>query len=299
MRDAEAAQQKARDRLQGYAVYDPSTNNGDRAWADLKGKLITALENRDLLMYYQPQVDLQRGVLAGCEAVVRWHDTERGWISPELFIPIAERSDLIDSLTYWSLNVALREWFGYRKECCGQATVSVNLSARVLHSPEVVELVRRSMSIWGVTPESLVLEVTESAMMADPRLARRTLLALAELGVILSIDDFGTGYSSLAYLKDLPVSELKIDKSFVQHMVERPQDRKIVQSAIGLAHNLELRVVAEGIEDRQTLDMLTDMDCDIGQGYFISKPMPIQDLPSWITADVGWCAAVDTLPGAP
>ncbi|MGD8936439.1 MAG: bifunctional diguanylate cyclase/phosphodiesterase [Thiogranum sp.] len=301
MRHADAAQQKARKGMQGFAVYEPLTDGGSLLSPTLKGKLKSALDKGELALYYQPQVDLRRGIVAGCEALVRWHDAERGWISPELFVPVAETSDLVETLTYWSINVALREWFGQCGSCCPGGSVSVNLSARLLQSPDIVELVRRAMSIWGVTRRALVLEVTESAMLADSRAARSTLLALADLGVTLAIDDFGTGYSSLEYLKNLPVSELKIDKGFVLSMLERVADRKIVQSAIDLAHSLDMRVVAEGIENQQTLEMLVAMGCDIGQGYYISEPIPIDKLPSWARSEgQPWtCAATPPRRGSP
>jgi EAL domain-containing protein (putative c-di-GMP-specific phosphodiesterase class I) len=143
-------------------------------------------------------------------------------------------------------------------------------------------MVERAVNIWGATTGSVVLEVTESAMMSDPGVALRTLSILHEMGIRLSIDDFGTGYSSLAYLKKLPVSELKIDKSFVMQMGEEKQDRKIVQSVIDLAHTLDMRVVAEGIENRRVLDMLIGMGCDYGQGYFIARPMPDAELSQWL-----------------
>jgi diguanylate cyclase (GGDEF)-like protein len=301
MRHAEAAQQKARRGMQGFAVYDPLADGASLVSPTLKGKLQSALDKGEMTLYYQPQVDLQQGVMTGAEALVRWHDAEHGWVSPELFVPIAESSDMVETLTYWSVNVALREWFGQRSECCPGSSVSVNLSARLLMSNDIVELVRRAMTIWGVTHGSLVLEVTESAMLVDSRKARETLLALGDLGVTLAVDDFGTGYSSLEYLKDLPVSELKIDKGFVRSMTERPQDRKIVQSAIDLAHSLDMRVVAEGIEDRPTLDLLVAMGCDIGQGYYISEPMPIDSLPSWArTQGRPWtCKAMPPRRGSP
>ena len=282
MQIAEAAQQKARGCREGYVIYDQLLRVEEQTRSDLKGKLKVALDNSDLMLYYQPQVDLQEGVVSGCEALVRWNEADHGWISPEVFIPVAESGELIDTLTYWSVNVALREWFRHCRGCTQTASISVNLSAKLLHSPEIVELIQRAMNIWGAQPGTLVLEVTESAMMVDPKMARSTLAALAELGVILSIDDFGTGYSSLAYLKNLPVGELKIDKSFILHMAEDPQDRKIVQSVIDLAHNLDLRVVAEGIENQQTLDMLVGMGCDFGQGYYIARPMPLAELPPWV-----------------
>ena len=190
---------------------------------------------------------------------------------------------MIDILTYWSINVALREWSEFSASGA-PGSIAINLSAKLLQSREVVGLVSRAMNIWGAQPASLVLEVTESAMMSDPDAALHTLTALNEMGITLSIDDFGTGYSSLAYLRNLPVGELKIDKSFVLHMAEDQQDRKIVQSIINLAHNLEMRVVAEGIENQQTLDMLISMGCDHGQGYYIGRPMPIDEMPAWVEA---------------
>jgi EAL domain-containing protein (putative c-di-GMP-specific phosphodiesterase class I) len=260
MRLADAALKKARGQHDAYAICDQQLRVEEERRLDLKSSLKVALDNSDLMLHYQPQVDLQEGVVSGCEALVRWNQAGHGWVSPDLFIPVAESSDLIDTLTYWSVNVALREWFAAGSVCAPHATVSVNLSARLLHSSEVVELVRRAMNIWGTDPDRLVLEVTESAMMTDPAAARRTLQALADFGVTLSIDD----------------------KSFVSHMAQVQQDRKIVQSVIDLAHNLDLKVVAEGIENQQTLDMLIGMGCDYGQGYYIARPMALADLPPWV-----------------
>jgi diguanylate cyclase (GGDEF)-like protein len=287
LKSVDTALHYASEQKLGYSIFNASVRMKEQRWADLKHDLRHALDNAELMLYYQPQVDLQQGTLSGCEALVRWNDSRHGWIKPDYFIPVAENSDLIDVLTYWSINVALREWIQF---CTSGApgSISINLSAKLLQSNEVVELVSRAMNIWGAEPASLVLEVTESAMMSDPGTALSTLSALHEMGVTLSIDDFGTGYSSLAYLKELPVGELKIDKSFVRHMAENQQDRKIVQSIIDLAHNLELRVVAEGIENQQTLDMLIGMGCDHGQGYYIGRPMPIADMPPWVEGS-NWC----------
>jgi EAL domain-containing protein (putative c-di-GMP-specific phosphodiesterase class I) len=283
LKAADAALHHASGQRMHYSIFDTSVRLKEQRWADLKNNLRDALDNADLMLYYQPQVDLQQGTLSGCEALVRWNHSDHGWIRPDSFIPMAEKSELIDILTYWSINLALREW----SEFCGSGapgSIAINMSAKLLHSREVVGLVSRAMNIWGAEPGSLVLEVTESAMMSDPEAALHTLFALHEMGITLSIDDFGTGYSSLAYLKELPVGELKIDKSFIQHMAEDQQDRKIVQSIIDLAHNLEMRVVAEGIENQQTLDMLIGMGCDYGQGFYIGRPMPIGEMPPWVEA---------------
>lgn len=282
LRGADTALNEARRSRSNYRLYDTLLRDQGQYKSDLRCELQAALDNNALMLYYQPQIDLRQGVLGGCEALARWNHGSRGWIAPDSFIPVAESSELIDSLTYWSLNVALREWFKRCTECSLSAPISLNLSARLLHSPEVVDLVARALNIWGAPAGSLVMEVTESAMMADPNIALRTLTALHEMGVTISIDDFGTGYSSLAYLKKLPVGELKIDKSFVMHMSENAMDRKIVQSVIDLAHNLELQVVAEGVENEASLDMLESMGCDFAQGYFIAKPMLLTDLSGWL-----------------
>ncbi len=280
LRAADTALQLAREQGRDFLIYDASLVSRKRQLASLETNLRKALDHNDLMLHYQPQIDLQRAQLSGCEALARWHHAEQGWIRPDVFIPVAERSDLIDTLTYWSVNAALREWLQFCSGCPSGA-IAVNLSARLLQSPEVVDLVSSALKIWGAQPEALILEVTESATMSDPDTALRVLTRLHEMGVTLSIDDFGTGYSSLAYLKKLPVSELKIDKSFVQHMADQQQDRKIVRSIIDLAHNLEMRVVAEGIENQRSLDMLVSMGCDYGQGHYIARPMPADELTSW------------------
>jgi diguanylate cyclase (GGDEF)-like protein len=281
LRSADTALHLAREQEQDFLIYDASLVSREQQLANLKRSLSKALDNNDLMLHYQPQIDLQRGQVSGCEALVRWNHAEQGWIRPDVFIPVAEKSELIDTLTYWSINVALREWLDFCVECQDGA-IAVNLSARLLQSTEVVDLVSRALNIWGADPGALILEVTESAMMSDPETALRVLTRLHEMGVTLSIDDFGTGYSSLAYLQKLPVSELKIDRSFVQHMADRPQDRKIVRSIIDLAHNLDMRVVAEGIEDQRSLDMLVSMGCDYGQGFYIARPMPAGQLSDWL-----------------
>jgi diguanylate cyclase (GGDEF)-like protein len=281
LRSADTALHLARRQEQDFLMYDASLVSQEQQLANLRRNLSKALDNNDLMLYYQPQIDLQRGQLSGCEALVRWNHVEQGWIGPDVFIPVAEQSKLIDTLTYWSVNVALREWLDFCVHC-REGAIAVNLSARLLQSTEIVDLVSRALNIWGAEPKALVLEVTESAVMSDPETALQVLTRLHEMGVTLSIDDFGTGYSSLAYLQKLPVSELKIDRTFVQHMADRAQDRKIVRSIIDLAHNLDMRVVAEGIEDQRSLDMLVSMGCDYGQGFYIARPMPAAQLSGWL-----------------
>jgi len=278
---ADAALMEARDRGERFLFFEKTLREGRRTHADLRAKLREALDSNDLQLYYQPQVNMRDGSVSGFEALVRWQHAELGWIGPDQFIPVAESCGLIENLTYWSFNVALRESAVFFQEG-SSATVSINLSAKLLVSNEVVDLLARAINIWGVDPSRLVLEVTESAMMADPLAALGILVKIHEMGVTLSIDDFGTGYSSLDYLKRLPVSELKIDKSFVLNMADDKQDRKIVRSIIDLAHNLEMRVVAEGIENQCVFDMLVEMGCEIGQGFYMARPMPASALSLWL-----------------
>jgi len=281
LKAADAALMDAREHGKRFSLYDSALREGRLIYADLRAKLHTALVNNDLELFYQPQINMRDGTVSGYEALVRWRHAKLGWIGPDQFIPVAESSGLIEDLTYWSFNVALRECAAFC-QAGSQVTVSINLSAKLLGSREVVDLLERAINIWGFDPSLLVLEVTESAMMADPDAALAILSRLHAMGVTLSIDDFGTGYSSLDYLKRLPVSELKIDKSFVLNMADERQDHKIVRSIIDLAHNLDMQVVAEGIENQAVFDMLADMGCDIGQGFYMARPMPVSALPLWL-----------------
>jgi EAL domain-containing protein (putative c-di-GMP-specific phosphodiesterase class I) len=207
-------------------------------------------------------------------------------LGPDQFVPIAEQTGLIRPLARSVLEAAVRQCNRWRQEGLDLA-VAVNLSMRNLHDAEIVDMIRQLLSRWGIPPARLVIEITESSLMADAARAMEVLSRLREMGVGISIDDFGTGYSSLAYLKRLPVDELKIDKSFVANMATDENDAAIVRSTIGLAHDLGLTVVAEGIEDQATWDLLAELGCDVGQGYYVSRPMPAAALGVWLTT-CGW-----------
>lgn len=262
-------------------------------------ELEQAMESQQLELYYQPKIDLQGGGVAGAEALVRWNHPQRGLVGPFGFMPQMESSPLIAPFTEWCLNVALYNATQLDCHCTG-LRMAVNLSANVLYQPELVHHVESAMAIWSMPAERLVLEVTESAMMRDPESSMATLRRLADMGVTISIDDFGTGYSSLAYLKHLPVGELKIDKSFIMQMLEHPEDRQIVQSVIDLAHNLKLDVVAEGVESEEAARELAGMGCDIAQGYFFARPMPQGALEAWLKSSEWSCrnSVHDEAPGA-
>ncbi|MGS0753701.1 putative bifunctional diguanylate cyclase/phosphodiesterase [Roseateles sp. GG27B] len=248
----------------------------------------------------QPKVDLKTGQIISAEALVRWQHPQRGLVPPMLFIPFAEQSGFIRELTRWVIAESVRAWA--RLQAQGLALrISVNLSTRDLMDSELANKIAQVLTAHGAHTGSLCLEITESAIMDDPARALDTLNQLHGMGFKLSIDDFGTGYSSLAYLKGLPVDELKIDKSFVMAMETDIGDAKIVRSTIELAHNMGLTVVAEGVETAKAWKLLAELGCDEGQGYFIAKPMPEMQFLAWLQAweapELGEVAADTVLAG--
>jgi EAL domain-containing protein (putative c-di-GMP-specific phosphodiesterase class I) len=218
--------------------------------------------------------------VAGVEALVRWRHPQQGLIPPDRFIPLAEQTGLIRPLTRWVLNSAVRQTRSWHDEGL-MLSVAVNLSAHDLQDTELPLRVGELLKRWNVGAEWLKLELTESALMADPSRALQVLTELCELGVRIAIDDFGTGYSSLGYLKRLPAHEIKIDRSFVADMAAEERDQAIVRSTIDLGHNLGLAAVAEGVEDQETLEMLSRLGCDLAQGFYLSRPLPAANIAEW------------------
>jgi diguanylate cyclase (GGDEF)-like protein/PAS domain S-box-containing protein len=292
MRRADLAMQAAKRHGTGVVIYTPDCDPYNPMGLVLLSELRRALEAEQLTLHYQPKVDLKSGSVIGAEALVRWRHPKRGMVPPDEFIGLAEQGGLIKPLTRWVLNEAMTQCQKWHRE--GQhLPVSVNISARNLHDPQLVEQVSSLLDEKDLGPRSLALEITESAVMADPPRAAEMLRQLQSKGVDLSVDDFGTGYSSLLYLTKLPVNELKIDKSFVLGMAARKQeDTVIVRSTNDLGHNLGLKVVAEGVEDQRVFDMLTDFGCDAAQGYFMAKPMASADLGAWLR-DSRWKLAAN------
>jgi len=289
LRRADVAMYEAKRTHSGCALYDAARDPYSADRLALVGALRHAIAHDELLLHYQPKVDLKSGRVCAVEALARWRHSEHGMIPPDRFIPLAEQTGLIAPLTLWVLDTALaqcRRWrsAGYTID------VAVNLSMWNLHDPGLVDALAGMLADRAVPPAALCLELTESAIMADAERAQIVLARLAELGVGISIDDFGTGYSSLAYLKRLPVGELKIDKSFVQHMGEDENDRAIVASTVNLAHSLGLRVVAEGVEDKRAWDLLARLGCDVAQGYYLSRPLPASELEQWLRTSL-WSVA--------
>jgi diguanylate cyclase (GGDEF)-like protein len=230
-----------------------------------------AIENGEFRVHYQPQFDLRSRELVGVEALVRWSGPD-GLVSPASFMTELERARAMMPLLQFVTNNASRDMARWIRRC-PNLNVSINSSATDLEDADLVEVMAQVLAMWNVAPSQLTLEITETSLMRDPQLGIDTLSRLRELGVRTSIDDFGTGYSSLAWLKNLPLDELKIDRSFVQPIIDDKRDRKIVESVIELAHAMDLSVVAEGIESEGVMHVLREADCDIGQGYFFSQPL--------------------------
>ncbi|MEO8556518.1 MAG: EAL domain-containing protein [Actinomycetota bacterium] len=277
---ADVAMYVAKTQNLGVCLYDPAVDRQSPAKLALFGDFRRALDRHELVLHYQPKVNISNGDLVGAEALVYWQHPERGLVSPDEFIPIIEHTGLIGPLTRYVLDRALaqaRAW----SDAGRSLTVSVNLSARNLLDEGLPGQIGALLSAHGLPPELLSLEVTESAIMTEPARARQSLEQLAQLGMGISIDDFGAGYTSLGQLKYLPVSELKIDKSFVLTMIEDPSNALIVRSVVDLGHNLGFTLVAEGVETEQILIALADIGCDVAQGYHLSRPMAAADFDTW------------------
>jgi len=261
-------------------LYDRDKDRNTIRHLTLSGALRQAIEGGELSFEFQPKLDLMAGTIDSVEALARWRHPDQGPILPDEFIPHAEKTGLIQPFTHWSFDAALGQ-LALWQEAGLEISIAVNLSTRSLHDDKLPETIAGLLAKWQVDPARLTLELTETAVMHDPDGARRNLFRLHDLGIRLSIDDFGTGYSSLSHLQRLPLHELKIDKSFVLQMTENDNDLVIVRSTIDLAHNLGLSVVAEGVETAEHLAILQDLGCDLGQGFFVSQPLPIERLTSW------------------
>jgi diguanylate cyclase (GGDEF)-like protein len=278
---ADVALHAAKAAKSGWQMYEPRHDESTRPRLTLLPELREALARRQLVLHYQPQLDVVTGSISHVEALVRWLHPTRGLLMPDAFLPVAEQTGMIHSLTRYVLDEALAQCKRWRRSGFDLG-VAVNLSARSLGSNEVVKDVRELLDKHGVPTSSLTLELTESAIMSDPFRAVTVLSQLRRMGARLSIDDFGTGYSSLAYLKRLPVTEIKIDRSFVSNVTADKDDAAIVLSTVQLAGSLRLDVVAEGVETEATFDALATFGCRRVQGYFFARPLPIDDLERWL-----------------
>jgi diguanylate cyclase (GGDEF)-like protein len=277
LRHADVAMYLAKSTHAGTAVYDAEQDSSDAARLALAGELRRAIEAEQLVLHFQPKAELESGCIVGVEALVRWIHPERGFIPPNDFIPIAERTGLIKPLSRYVLAAALGQCGAWRAEGL-DLHVAVNLTIPDLLDLELPRFIQELLVAHQVRPDQLELEITESTILADPFRVRQVLTGLNEVGLRIAIDDFGTGYSSLAYLRRLPVQTIKIDRSFVMDMCENASDATIVRSTIDLARNLGLDVVAEGVETEETWSALRAQGCTLAQGYLISKPVGADDL---------------------
>jgi diguanylate cyclase (GGDEF)-like protein/PAS domain S-box-containing protein len=281
LQHADAAMYAAKRRGFGFVVYDAEAESNPVRRLGLTGELRRAIEDDQLSLSFQPKVDAHQGALAGVEALVRWHHPQHGLILPEHFVPNAEHTGLIRPLTLWVVNAVLREQRAWR-EAGFEINVAVNLSVKLLHDPELPNVLNLLFERWQTDAACLTLELTESALMADPETSMTVLKRVAELGCRLSLDDFGTGYSSLAYLQRLPIDELKIDRSFVAAMTEDENAAVVVRSVIKLAKSLGLAVVAEGVESEDAFAWLSSLGCDQMQGYYLGREMTPEELLDWL-----------------
>ena len=278
---ADGAMYQAKEERSGWALYDSSRVRQDTSRLTMMAELRSALDRRELVLYYQPKAVLADGEVHAVEALLRWNHPVRGLVPPDDFIPMAQQTGLIKPLTFYVIDEALRQCRSWQDDGLRLA-IAVNLSARSLVDADFPTQVAGLLERWDVESGLLEFEITESAMLADPTRTRLILEQLSVMGVRLSIDDFGTGYSSLSYLKRLPVSEIKVDRSFVMNMEEDEDDATIVRSTIDLGRNLGLDVVAEGVESERVWDCLKALGCTTAQGYYLSRPIPAPELQTWL-----------------
>jgi len=281
LRRAEIAMDSAKQLQHDYAFYNEDLERYQTEHLTLASELRHAIEAGELLLYYQPKVDMRSRHIIGVEALVRWRHPRKGFMQPDLFVPMAEETGLIHPFTDWVLNEGVRQASLWREHGIDLIT-SVNLAARNLSEADLPDRIHNIIHRFELPADRLMLEITETGMMADPKRALDMLCRIHDMGTPLSIDDFGTGYSSLAYLKDLPVDELKVDQSFICAMGKDPDSLMIVQATIILAHNLGLTVAAEGVEHQAAWDQLEAMSCDKAQGYYMGEPMSAAELEQWL-----------------
>jgi diguanylate cyclase (GGDEF)-like protein len=283
VRRADVAMYSAKESGSGFEVYSASLDRHSPGRLTLASQVRPALENREFVLHYQPKVSVKDGLVTGVEALIRWQHPERGLIEPDEFVPMVERTVLLRPLTLYVIDEALRQARVWSRHGL-TPDVAVNLSPRSLLDPQLPDQVAELLSQWDVPPSRLTLELTESFLMADSGRSVGVLSLLSEVGITLSIDDFGTGYSSLSHLRRLPIREIKIDRSFVANMREDPNDWMIARATVELGRNLGLRVVAEGVEDAETLARLGEMGCEQAQGYHLCIPLPAEEVTRWLEA---------------
>lgn len=281
-KQAEMALTRARRTGSVYLVAEPVKAMEIADTWDLEIELESAVENEELELHYQPQVSMRDGAIVGAEALMRWQSPSRGLLLPDEFIHVAEETGRIQSLTQWALNCALRQARESRERTGRDVTFAVNMPASTYQNPNLIDLVGNAMRLWDAPSGCLALEVTESLAMADPDTAFETMKHLRALGVRIAIDDFGTGYSSLSYFRDIPADELKIDRVFVQRMLESEADESLVEVMVQLGHRFGMRVTSEGVETGDAHARLAGLGCDVAQGRLMAAPMPFDEFLEWV-----------------
>ena len=283
---ADVAMYVAKRNNSGYSVYDPKQDTYTLSRLTMGAQMRDAIKSGEMVLHYQPKINIATGNIISVEALVRWNRPDHGIVSPEEFIPLAEETGLIRPLTSYVLNTALRQGEAWRKDGI-DLEMAVNISTKSFWDDDFVDMVRKTLLETDTPPSRLTLEITESSLMEDPVRAYEIITELSTMGVEFAIDDFGTGYSSLAYLKQLPANKIKIDKSFVMDMTTDENDAVIVRAIIDLAHNMGRDVVAEGVESKDAYDLLEILGCNFVQGFHICRPLPAGDIGTWLKE--GWC----------
>ncbi|WP_374255502.1 EAL domain-containing protein [Aquabacterium sp.] len=283
LRHADVAMDIAKSQGRNTALlYDPQLASKSKVRLDLDTALHKALERKELVLYYQPKIDVCTSRMVGVEALMRWQ-RDGQLVPPNEFIPLAEATGLITEMSLWAIEEAARQAKRWQQEFGFNASIAVNLTSRVFEMPDLVEKIEHILHREGVSPRSLELEITETGLMKDLQGVVPSLHRLNQLGTEISIDDFGTGYSSLAYLTTLPISELKIDRSFVRDLGDTPQSSAVVSAIIALARALGLRVIAEGVETTTQMEVLYNLGCHICQGFLFARPMPADQVSTWVS----------------
>ncbi len=261
-----------------YQFYNPQMSYEISENFALENQLHQAIKNEELILHYQPQINIKTGKIYGLEALIRWNNPKLGLVRPDKFIPLAEKTGLILPIGEWVLKTACQQNKKWQTMGLPPMRIAVNLSAQQLQQPHLVETVENTLQSIGLDPQWLELEVTESMLMKNTTLARKTLDELRDMGVSISMDDFGTGYSSLGYLKQFPFHSLKIDQTFVRELNENPQDLSIISAIMTLSHGFNMRVIAEGVENQKQLNLLQQLECEEMQGYFFSHPLNTEQI---------------------
>ena len=286
LKNADAAMYQAKQLGKNtYQFFAGEMNSAAVERLKMEGELRHALDRNELLLHYQPKVDVQTGRITGVEALMRWQHPERGLVPPGVFIPVAEETGLIVAMGEWVLEEACRQKQQWREAGLPAIDMAINLASPSFRKPDLVERVAATLQQHGVPPAELCLEATESILMRDADVTMATLNRLRDLGVKLSVDDFGTGYSSLSYLRRFPINQLKIDRSFVNEVTENPDDAAIIAAIASLAHTLKLEVVAEGVETAEQMSRLAEQGCRMMQGFFFSRPLPAAQMTRLLSDD--------------